>query len=85
MNEDTTSLLWAFEKAKLQMHQNIYLIPEYSSRSNPPYCLCDNFGNVLFVSYRSGVWEEFEGERKKNITGLLPLTEERAFQCTTAI
>ncbi|EKS7197587.1 hypothetical protein [Enterobacter pseudoroggenkampii] len=85
MNEDTSSLQWAFEKAKLQMHPVLYLVPDYSSHSSHPYCLCDTFGSVLFISYSMGVWEEFEGVCKKKITGLLPFTEERAFQCSTAI
>ncbi len=75
----------AYRILKDRMHTNIYLVPEYSINSTHPYFICDDEGEVLFVSYEMGVWVEIDEVPKQSLNNCTILTEDKAFMFSTQI
>lgn len=75
----------AYKILKDRMHTNIYLVPESPINNTHPYFICDDKGEVLFVSYEMGVWVEIDEVPKQLLNNSTILTEDKVFMFSTLI
>lgn len=86
MEKEKYPLATVLEKCALRQHPAVYLCPSTPSERNNLYFVCEESGNVLFVTFGNDLWEEPTDIHypKLNIDGLEQLTKKKAVQFSTA-